>query len=76
MGEPLNQMQKENLRNLEHIQNYVVLEHHHQKGQASYQGLGPGGQEGVNSIFSFKKSTPQTLYSMVNAFHGEKTCFR
>ena len=37
MGEPLNQMKKENLRNL-YIQNYVVLEHHHQKGHASYHG--------------------------------------
>ena len=29
-----NQMQKENLRNLEQSQNYVLLEHNHQTGQA------------------------------------------
>ena len=69
-------MQKENLRNLDHIQNYVVLEHHHQKGQASYHGPGPGGQDGVNLISSFKKSIPQTLYHMANAFHGGETYFR
>ena len=69
-------MQKENMRNLDHIQNYVVLEHHHQKGQASYHGPGPGGQDGVNLISSFKKSIPQTLYHMANAFHGGETYFR
>ena len=55
VGGPLNQMQKEIQRNFEHIQNYVVQEHHHQKGQTSYHGPAPGGQEGVNSICSFKK---------------------
>ena len=69
-------MQKENLRNLEHIQNCVVLEHHHQKGQANYHGPGPGGQEGVNSTSSFKNSTPQTLYSMAKAYHDRKINFR
>ena len=76
MGEPLNQVQKEILKNFEHIQNYVVLEHHHQRGQVSHHGPGPGGQEEVNSFISFKKSTPQTLYSMANADHGKKINFR
>ena len=54
-GEHLNQMQKEILIHFEHIQDYVVQEHHHQKGQTSYHGPAPGGQEGVNSICSVKK---------------------
>ena len=76
MGEPLNQVQKEILKNFEHIQNYLVLEHHHRRGQVSHHGLGPGGQEEVNSFISFKKSTPQTLYSMANAYHAGKINFR
>ena len=55
VSEPLNQIQKENLKHLEHIQNYVVLEHHHQRGQVSHHGPGPGGQEEVNSVIFFQK---------------------
>ena len=76
MGEPLNHVQKEILKNFEHIQNYLVLEHHHQRGQVSHHGPGPGGQGEVNSFISLKKSTPQTLYSMANAYHAGKINFR
>ena len=76
MGEPLNHVQKEILKNFEHIQNYLVLEHHHRRGQVSHHGPGPGGQEDVNLEISFKKSTPQTLYSIANAYHGGKIHFR
>ena len=75
MGESLNQVPKEILKNFEHIQNYLVLEHHHQRGQVSHHGPGPGGQEHVNLDISFKKSTPQTLYSIANAYHGGKNPF-
>ena len=75
MGESLNQVPKEILKNFEHIQNYPVLEHHHQRGQVSHHGPGPGGQEGVNSTSSFKNSTPQTLYSMAKAYHDRKINF-
>ena len=73
MSEPLNQVQKEILKNYEHIQTYQGLEHHHRRGQVSRHGPDPGGQEEVNLVISFKKSTPQTLYSMANAYHGEKS---
>ena len=76
MGEPHNQMQKEILRNYECGLKYLMQYHHHQKGQVSCHGSGPGGLGGVNSISSFKKLIPQTLYSMVNEFHGGKTYFR
>ena len=76
MGESLNQVPKEILKNFEHIQNYLVLEHHHRRGQVSHHGPDPGGQEEVNLVISFKKSTPQTLYSMANAYHGGKIYFR
>ena len=73
VGEPLNQMQKEIVRNCECG---LMQHHHHQKGQVSCHGSGPGGLGGVNSISSLKKLIPQTLYSMVNEFHGGKTYFR
>ena len=47
-----NQMQKENLRNLEQSQNYVLLEHHHQTGQASYHRPGPGKKGSIQSVLS------------------------
>ena len=75
MGKPLNQVQKEILKNFEHIQSYLVLGHHHQRSQVSHHGPGPGGQEGVNSTSSFKNSTPQTLYSMAKAYHDRKINF-
>ena len=62
-------------KNFELIQNYQVLEHHHQRGRVSHHGPGPGGQEHVNLDISFKKSTPQTLYSIANAYHGGKNPF-
>ena len=73
--EPLNQVRREIQKNFEHIQNNLVLGHHHWRSQVSHHGPGPGGQEGVNSIISFKKSTPQTWYSMANANHGGKIHF-
>ena len=76
MGEPLNQVQKEILKNSEHIQNYQVLEHHHRRGQVSHHGPVPGGHEDINLEISFKKSTPQTLYSMANADHAKKINLR
>ena len=63
MGEPLNQVQKEILKNYEHIQTYQGLEHHHRRGQVSRHGPDPGGQEEVNLVISFKKSTPQILFN-------------
>ena len=73
VGESLNQVPKEILKNFEHIQTYLVLQHHHQRGQVRHHGPGPGGQEEVNSFISFKKSTPKTLYSMAKENHAKKS---
>ena len=60
-------MLKEIMRNFEHIQNYVVQEHHHQKCQVSYHVPGPGGQEKGSIQFVLSENElprPCTIWPM------------